>query len=435
MKTLKAKTLISLLSATSLIACKDLGEQGSSKSDVETNKSSRPEAGNPSSAENTPSDSSGKLGGVSLRFSSMIMPVLGLNDEPMTAEDTAVSQGAIPSTLKLSDNLVISEARFSIAAIKLKPAKELSPEEKDAEAVANAEDEVATQELDQLMDQADAEAEASQSDSDLNLQTNKKGQFLSGQQGSTKTTSNKNGHDSITENPESDVELDSMATENTDQVVAAAQAKKEIKARLDGRKQKLEANSEKLKADEKARIEQDAKRDLAVRWQGPYLYDAITGTMTGDMPVAEFLDGSYRRMEFKLRRNFDDLGGSVFIIKGSLSTDESSKAIPFEINWNSALNLRLTSDSPYTVVSEAENNLTVAFNLAAWFDGIDLELADKDSDGTIRISRKSNQEIMQILNKNIRKSLHFGKDSDADGKLSDTETVGTGEEPQDVAAQ
>lgn len=148
-------------------------------------------------------------------------------------------------------------------------------------------------------------------------------------------------------------------------------------------------------------------------------------------------DGTYRRIEFQLKRDFfapdtDPLLGNVFAIQGTAV--KSGVAVPFEIDWHAALNFRLAGDTGLKVTTGENNVLVIDFNLAQWFDGIDLTKATVDQDGTIYINKSSNRDIMRQLHKNIKMSSGFGKDKNKDGKISADERSGQGEDTTDASA-
>ena len=72
------------------------------------------------------------------------------------------------------------------------------------------------------------------------------------------------------------------------------------------------------------------------------------------------------------------------------------------------------------------------FDVAKWFDGIDMTAATAADDGTIYINKKSNKDILKQLRKNIKVNTRFGKDKDGNGKLDESETAGQGEDTADA---
>ena len=170
-----------------------------------------------------------------------------------------------------------------------------------------------------------------------------------------------------------------------------------------------------------------------------FIYDTIAGKIEGDLPTIDLVDGSYRRVEFKMRRNFsvaaeDPILGNVFIINGTFKKADGT-VVPFVISWHMAMNFRLRADNPFSVVAAGQNKLSIVFDVVKWFEGIDLETATVDADGTMYINKSSNREILSALHKNMKVNTRFGKDADGDGKLAEAEQEGQGEETSDPSAE
>jgi hypothetical protein len=434
MKTIPCK-LLTVLGAIALVACGSGG--GDTKSDDEKAKASQEDAAN------RPEDSTGQQGKVVLSFGSKTGAALRLQDstDTTTATDTTTDTSTDTSTdtttatstatttststtLAISDSIELTEARFNIAAIKMKPTKERTRDEDEKDAVVAAEEKAAAEQIEALEQEGDQEAEES-----ADAKPKNKDEDGDGHEGHEGDDAAGNGH----EGHEGDDDAAGDDEGDDDEEHDHKSFKERLLAKLQARKEKILAKIAELKAGEHGRLEHEAKSDRAVRWAGPYLYDAISGQVTGDLPATELADGSYRRIEFKLRRNFDELEGHVLMIKGNFKDGDT--VTPFEITWNCAMNLRLRSDTPYEVAPGGDNKLAIVFDLTTWFDGVDLSKADVDADGTIRVNRHSNRDLVRQMRRNIKTGLKFGKDSDGDGKLAETETVGAGEDTQDAVTE
>lgn len=338
-------------------------EEGDSSNTDKTDKTNPTETAD----EDAPADSTGATGQVALGFGS-----------PSAA--LALLDGETPASnsLKVSDSISLSVARFNIAAIKVKAPKDPTAKEQENEAKTIEEEKTDVQEV-----------EATAGDASASLAGNEK-------------------------------EKDPAVT----------------KAEHQGRHEKIVAAKDKLAEKEKGRNEEQAGRDKGIRFKGPYVFDAIAGAIEGDLPPVDLVDGSYRRVEFQLKRSFDaaaddPLLGNVFVMQGEF-TKADQTVVPFEIEWHVAMNFRLKSEDPFSVVAGGENKLSVAFDVAKWFDGVALDTADVDADGTIYVNKKSNRAILKVLHKNMKTHTHFGKDKDGDGKLAPTEAEGAGEDTVDA---
>lgn len=306
---------------------------------------------------------------------------------PVTVDFGATSSAALAldevpaAELAVSDSISLSVARFNIAAIKVKASKDPTAKEAEHEKEAVAEEAEAVKEVDAVAEAADA------------------------------------------------------ALVDKDKAPEDAAKKDEMK----GRREKIAAKKGDLAAKEKDRLDKHAAKDKGTRFKGPYVYDAVTGVIDGDLPPVDLVDGSYRRVEFQLKRSLDvadddPLLGNVFYIKGTVTKADDS-TVPFEIEWHVAMNFRLKAENPFAVVAGGENKLSIAFDMVKWFDGIDLAAAEADADGTVYVNKQSNREILKQLHKNMKIHTRFGKDSDGDGKLGDAEKAGEGEDTTDATVE
>ena len=292
--------------------------------------------------------------------------------------DVSLKFGSETGTSGLTDSLKLSEdigngieiiaAKFNIAAIKVKTNKEQTEEEKALESKELEEEKKAVDEVD--------EAETT-----LTIKSS--------------TMPNK---------PEGD--------------------------RIKARREKLAAKKPQWQEKEKQLLKKQKDNDASVKFLGPYIYDAISRTTDSTIDSVSLVDGSYRRIEFKLRRNFsveddDPLLGNVFYISGNYTKD--NEVIPFIIDYHIAMNFRLRGEGLLEILPEVSNSLSIVFNMKSWFDNVDLSTATIDEDGTIYINKNTNHEVLSSIRNNIKKAVKFGKDKDGDGSLGEDETAGEGE--------
>lgn len=354
--------------------------------------------------ENTPEDSTGAFVSIGLDMQTSTGASLWLegdsaaekvadedSEEKEAEDDAALDTTSDPDVtaasepLKLSDTLTLTMARFNIASIKVKAKKEASEIEHKLEKKERAED-----------DKKVAELESDDSNENNNEKADK----------SELTESNKD-------------QSDDMMVENEHDKI----------------KDKIKAKRDDFKNEQESHKERDQVRDKSTKFHGPYVFDAIAGKIEGDAPSVDLNDGSYRRIEFKMKRNVtaadaDPLLGNVFVIKGTVAKGEES--VPFAITWHSSMNFRLKGDKALKVEPENDAKLSIVFDLDKWFDGIDMTSAEVSADGVIYINKKSNHQLMKQLRKNIKMNTRCGKDKDGNGKIDENETEGQGEDTPDT---
>lgn len=299
-----------------------------------------------------------------------------------TSESLSLTEGEAAS-VKIGDSIVIDQALLNIAKIKLKADVTPSDEEKALDQKEADEEKVAASEV-------EATAEAALAD-----------------------------------------DADAKPSDTPERSSDGATTGKE---KRDAQRAKIAAKKDELAAKEKAQLDKELQSDKSAKFAGPYLFNAVTGEVEGDLPAVDVTDGSYRRIEFQLKRSFDDrMLGDVMYIHGTVAKDGAE--VPFEIEWQVALNFRLSGTGAFQVAPGADNKLAIRLDLAKWFDGVDLTQATVDADGTIYVNKTSNHDVMKQLHKNIKASCRFGKDGDGDGKLATTESAGEGQDTSDASAE
>ncbi len=337
--------------------------------------------------ESKPADSTGATGSVSLGFGSLSSLGLMLVDI-VPAE---------PATIKVGD-VTVTYAKFNIAKIKLKSDKDPSTQEQQLEQQENTAEVASSSEVAELS----GETAATTTTTDATM-------ALAG--GAASGGGSTAGGGSVGGKSHKDAKADMVA--------------------------KLMAKKDELKAKGQADLDKEAKSDKATKFVGPYVYDAVLGKLEGDAPTVDTTDGSYKRVEFQLKRDFvsadsEPLFGNVFAIKGTVLLN--NVAVPFVVDWNIALNFRMAGDGAFAVAPGGDNKLAIGFDVSKWFAGIDWSKAKVDADGSIYVDKKTNHDIVKVLHKNIKLSAGFGKDKDGDGKIAAGEGAGKGEETTDAVA-
>jgi hypothetical protein len=147
-------------------------------------------------------------------------------------------------------------------------------------------------------------------------------------------------------------------------------------------------------------------------------------------------DGTYKRIEFQLKRNLDaeatdPILGNVFYLKGEVMV--GTAYVPVEISSNVAMNFMIRGDAVAKVEPGVTSALKIVFDQTVWFEGIDFANATVDSTAnTIYVDYKNNHSILKAIIKNIKASAKVGKDKNNDGQIKSNEVGGTGEDTTDA---
>lgn len=215
----------------------------------------------------------------------------------------------------------------------------------------------------------------------------------------------------------------------------AAASEQEKEALEDQQEQEVDAIEEQLAAlkaaSEEEEAKQEAARDGTLKWQGPFVYDAVSGAVAPELPKVELADGSYRRIEFKLRPNrglagADPLLNHSVLVEGSADVGGTPQTFRFLLDTTEEI--RLMGAGAVKVAGGLENQMTIAFDVSGWFAGVDLSQATVGADGVVAITELENAAIWQQVKDRLKRSTRFGQDEDGDGKLGDEESEGDGEE-------
>lgn len=324
-------------------------------------------------AADNPADSTGVMASVSLGFGK-------------TAPVSALALQA-STTIDAGSGVVLSDARISIGSIKIKANKEIGESEKGLKETLKAEKK--SRELAMEVDKKALEQEKQA------IEAKYEPQFEG----------------------VSDADKDLLKTQ-----MRAEQGLIEVKLAA------LEAASE-------AEIDAlEAQRDGNLKWGGPYVYSLIDNSVTPAIPNVQLIDGSYKRIEFKIKPNrtlegTDALLNNAIYLAGTVLVNEV--ATPFTASFRIDEEFKLMGTGALKIDPTVTNALTVAFNPTVWFSMVDFSAATLDATGTIVISKDSNAGLWQSIRENVKRSTKFGEDQDGDGELKEAESEGGGDEAVD----
>ncbi|MEX2428208.1 MAG: hypothetical protein WD577_08190 [Bacteroidales bacterium] len=93
--------------------------------------------------------------------------------------------------------------------------------------------------------------------------------------------------------------------------------------------------------------------------------------------------------------------------------------ITFEVESKYGADFKLTNPSGFEIEENKTSMVWVKIDLPFLFEGIDLDMADKDSAGIIRINTRSNWELLETIISNLNTSSEIGLDHNLDGEIDD----------------
>ena len=153
-----------------------------------------------------------------------------------------------------------------------------------------------------------------------------------------------------------------------------------------------------------------------IEFEGNFVVDLINGTSTPDFGVSTILPGVYEEIEIEMEPILD--GGNTMFVAFEFTPDGGT-ATRVEYSNSDDLEFEIERDAGFTLDEGSLNKILVLFDLDALFNGVDLNAAEADNDGVIRINENSNASLAQAIENNLDEVLEAGEDDDDDGDFDD----------------
>jgi hypothetical protein len=109
----------------------------------------------------------------------------------------------------------------------------------------------------------------------------------------------------------------------------------------------------------------------------------------------------------------DELPGNSLLITGTLAD-----GTPFSIASSATPVVELRAEGAGFVLSADQPDAVLAFDFAAWLDGVDFDAAER-SDGQVVISADSNSSLLDAFEQNLAAGVALYRDRDGDGLIDD----------------
>ena len=221
-----------------------------------------------------------------------------------------------------------------------------------------------------------------------------------------------------------------------DALIEAATTEEEkeaLKAQEDLEEEEIELQIAEREALREA--EDEAKEDLeddSLQWKQSFLYNVVSGVVSPEIPTVEVLDGTYQRIEFKVKPYRDTSGDSAMLNRSALVSGTAQVAgSPVNFSFATSEDIKFSLKGTGSIVVDGAtdvNRIIINFSPSSWFEGIDFSGAELDARGEITIDELNNPTLYEAVIKNMKRSTKYGEDEDEDGELGDDEDEGDGEE-------
>jgi len=158
----------------------------------------------------------------------------------------------------------------------------------------------------------------------------------------------------------------------------------------------------------------DCEGGAEIEIEGPFMIDLTSPTSIADLTDLELDAQAYCRLE--LRWHPDDDTDRAIEVTGV------ADGTPFDVRSrrNDELRLEATDAGGFTI-DDATSALFVAFDMAAWLDGVDIASAELDGDGVALIDDDANGDLLDVFEDNVTDAANLFDDDDGDGSLDDDE--------------
>ncbi|WP_137090794.1 hypothetical protein [Mangrovivirga cuniculi] len=176
-----------------------------------------------------------------------------------------------------------------------------------------------------------------------------------------------------------------------------------------------EVEFETFEEDELEDIEGEVE-DEDVEFEGQFVADLINGTSTPDFGMASLSPGTYEELEIEMEP-FLDGGFSIFISFEFVNNND--EVITAEYGNSDELEFEIENENGFIIDAGTTNQMLVLLNLDALFAGVDLNSAESDNDGVVRINNTSNSDLAATISSNLDQILEAGEDDDDDGDIDD----------------
>ncbi|MEN8194430.1 MAG: hypothetical protein ABFS12_16535 [Bacteroidota bacterium] len=150
---------------------------------------------------------------------------------------------------------------------------------------------------------------------------------------------------------------------------------------------------------------------------GPYLIDLMSGV--GDqLPLVEVEPGIYSKLDAEMAY-FEEIGYS-FYLHGSFNNGAGeTQEVEFEYSYMQSEDFKAENPDGFEISANQINEVLALIDLESLLIGVDLNLAEVDQDGVIRLNKESNNDLADIIESNLEAASELGLDEDENGEIDD----------------
>jgi len=156
--------------------------------------------------------------------------------------------------------------------------------------------------------------------------------------------------------------------------------------------------------------------DFDIEFEGRFVVDLIAGTSNPDFGIADVYPGVYKEIEVKLEPILE--GGYSIYIEFTYDID-GSDPVTIQYSTDKYVTFEIERHSGIQLDGGALNQILILFDLDQFLQSININEANADVDGIVRINDNSNSDIASAIWAKLNQMLDAGEDHDGDDDFDD----------------
>jgi hypothetical protein len=171
------------------------------------------------------------------------------------------------------------------------------------------------------------------------------------------------------------------------------------------------------------RFVQSARCDSGPEQQAEIPGPRIVDLVAHPLPIEFAADAtSYCRVRVPLDRAEGDEGAPAALDDHAiLIRGERADGTPFELRSRQKREADIRARGEPFTLADGGDALILAFDVGRWLSGVDLDGADTDSDGVIRIDEDHERDRLDVFEENVEAAMELFRDGNGNGRLDDGE--------------
>jgi len=104
-------------------------------------------------------------------------------------------------------------------------------------------------------------------------------------------------------------------------------------------------------------------------------------------------------------------------------TGRTPTGTPFVVVTQEEFELEVTSLTTHFTVDELTSHLLLSFDVARWFETLDLDALTPSDDGVIHVNLTENTPTLLLFEANVQAAMELARDANGNGELDDDDEL------------